>query len=85
MCIAVEYFRPWFRREIEVFHFLTFLSQDKILDLSKFKAYDDIFKRCSNFDICIWYFGEYCGKRRKCWQPAFSPLSFETQGYVIYK
>ena len=53
---------------------LNSLPNDKILDQSKLKAFADD-KICYR-KMEIW-FGKgrkHCGKRRKCWLPAFSPF-----------
>ena len=55
--------------------FLNFLPNDKMLDWSKLKAFADD-KINVNEKSEIW-FGKgrkHCGKRRKCWLPAFSPI-----------
>ena len=51
------------------------LPKDKILDWSKFKAFaDNKIITTQKFEICIWKSRKHCGKRRKCWLPAFSPF-----------
>ena len=52
------------------------LPNDKILDWSKLKAFADN-KINVNKKNKIWFMKgrKHCGKRRKCWLPAFSPFS----------
>ena len=51
------------------------LPNDKILDVSKLKGIaDDKIKETENFEICFVKDRKHCGKRRKCWLPAFSPF-----------
>ena len=53
------------------------LPSNKILDLSKLKAFADhkIHCKCdSKTEICFEKGRKHCGKRRKCWLPAFSPF-----------
>ena len=54
------------------------LPDDKISDWSKLKAYaDDKFKNVTqNIKVVFSLDRKHCGKRRKCWLPAFS--SFPT-------
>ena len=54
--------------------FLNSLPNDKILDQSKLKAFADDKIDCWNDDLYLWYGRKHCGKRRKCWLPAFSPF-----------
>ena len=48
-----------------------FAANDKILDRSKVKAFAD--KKVNVTDILFGMVRKHCGKRRKCWLPAFSP------------
>ena len=51
------------------------LPNDKILDQSKLKAFaDDKINVKKKNEICSGKGRKYCGKRRKCWLPAFSPF-----------
>ena len=52
------------------------LPNDKILDLSKLKAFaeDKINVYNSKTGIPFGMVRKHCGKRRKCWLPAFSPF-----------
>ena len=52
------------------------LPNDTLLDWSKLKAFaDDKKKKCdSKIEICSGKERKHCGKRRKCWLPAFSPF-----------
>ena len=53
---------------------LNSLPNNTILDLSKFKAFADVkMILTQNFKSC-WKQWKHCGKRRKCWLPAFSPF-----------
>ena len=46
----------------------------KILDCSKLKASTDDNKCDSKFEVCYGMSRKHCGKRRKCWLPAFPPF-----------
>ena len=51
------------------------LPNDKIFDWSKLKAFCILQNKCE-WKVQIW-FGKgrkHCGKKRKCWLPAFSPF-----------
>ena len=49
---------------------------DKILDLSKMKVFAaNKMKVTQNFKFGLGRVQKHCGKRRKCWFPAFSPFS----------
>ena len=53
---------------------LNSLPKDKILDRSKLKAFaDDIINVNKKNEIGLGKNRKHCGKRRKCWLPAFSP------------
>ena len=55
---------------------LNSLLDNKILDLTKFKAFaDGKIILIQKFEIYVGKSGKYCGKRRKCWLPPFSPIS----------
>ena len=55
--------------------YLNSLPNGKILDLSKVKALcRPQFKCVSKIEICFGKGRKHCGKRRKCWLPAFSPF-----------
>ena len=61
------------------------LPNEKILDLSKLKAFAD--DKISVTQKLKFFFGKgrkHCGNRRKCWLPAFSPfLTMFTIGYFL--
>ena len=46
----------------------------KILDQSKLKAYRRQIKADQNGKYSPGYVTKHCGKKRKCWLPAFSPF-----------
>ena len=51
------------------------LTNDKFLDRSKLKAFaDDKLNLAEKIEICFGKGRKHCGKRRKCWLPAFSPF-----------
>ena len=55
---------------------LTSLPNDKIFDLSKLKAFaDNKIIVTQKLKFALWWGRKHCGKRRKCWLPAFSPFS----------
>ena len=57
--------------------FINSLPDDKFYDWSKFKAFADDKKKINvNYkQKCFFGMGrKHCGKRRKCWLPAFSPF-----------
>ena len=75
----------YFYNVIKAFFFRVITTQDclvtsspnnKILDWSKLKAFTDILikKYDSEIDINFGRYRKHCGKRRKSWLPAFSPL-----------
>ena len=68
-------FRNWRHLQTTNRMQLNSLPNDNILDWSKFKAFaDDKINVTKNNEI---YFGKgrkHCGKRKKCWLPAFSPF-----------
>ena len=57
----------------EIWHKLT-LSNDRILDLSKLKAFADDKCDSKKPKFTFGRVEKHCGKRRKCWLPAFSPF-----------
>ena len=63
--------------QIAIFLF-TSLQNDKILDWSKLKVFaDDKINTCmtkKKIKICFGKSKKHCGKRRKCWLPAFFPF-----------
>ena len=64
---------------------VNFLPNDKILDWTKLKAF---FTRQNKFEleivICFGKGRKLCGKRRKCWLPAFSPFpTMFSKGYLF--
>ena len=55
---------------------LNSLPNNKILDLSKFKAFADAkISITQKLKFSVGKSRKHCGKRRKCWLPAFSPFS----------
>ena len=58
-------------------HDINPLPNDRFLDCSKLKAFAD--------DNCFWKGRKHCGKRRKCWLPAFSPFPtmFSSKGFYF--
>ena len=50
------------------------LSNDKNLDVTKLKAFADEKLDVAKMMISLFDRVEHCGKRRKCWLPAFSPF-----------
>ena len=67
------------------FYLLNFLPNDKSFNLSKLKAFADDEEKCdSKTEICFGRGRKHCGKRRKCWLPAFSqfPTKF-SKGYFL--
>ena len=51
------------------------LPNDKILDWSKLKAFADEKNNCDRkIEISFGKRKKHCGKRRKCWLPAFYPF-----------
>ena len=51
------------------------LSKNKISDWSKFNAFaDDKIELTEKIEICFGKGRKHCGKRRKCWLPAFTPF-----------
>ena len=53
---------------------LNCLPNNKILDWSKLKGFADDKVKVAEVEICIEKGRKQCGKRRKCWLPAFSPF-----------
>ena len=70
---AVQIF---FYKNFSIGHnFLILLSNNKILDWSKLKALaDDKINVSEKLKFCVGKGRKHCGKRRKCWLPAFSPF-----------
>ena len=65
--------RKWIK--LHVYRFVKSLPNDKILTQSKFKeAADDKIIVTQGLKFVFWNNRKHCGKRRKCWSPAFSPL-----------
>ena len=55
--------------------FFNSLPNGKILDWSKLKAFAEVNYKCDwKIEICFGTGKKHCGKRRKCWLPAFSPF-----------
>ena len=50
------------------------LPNDKFLDWSKLEAFADNKTNVTLNRNSFWDGGKRCGKRRKCWLPAFSPF-----------
>ena len=48
------------------------LPNDKILDLTKLKAFADDKLNVTKMTVFLFNREENCGKRRKCWLPEFS-------------
>ena len=75
ICKLLEFGRVYnlsFRKGLRNWSFNS-LPNDKILDWFKLKAFaDDKFE--SKIKICFGKGRKHCGKRRKCWLPAFSPF-----------
>ena len=61
------------------------LSTDKILDRSELKAFaDDKIIVTKRLKFGMRKGGKHCGKRRKCWLPAFSPFpTMFSEGYLL--
>ena len=56
-------------------HVLSSLPNDKYLDWSKLKAFaDDKSNVAEKLKFVLGKVEKHCGKRRKCWLPAFSPF-----------
>ena len=61
--------------------FTSFLSQGRNSTKQQISRLVQIESICrqnnydSDIEICIWKSRKHCGKRRKCWLPAFSPFS----------
>ena len=55
-------------------HPLISLPNDKNLDWSKLKVFADDTIKMTNITVSFGKVGKHCGKRRKCWLPAFSPF-----------
>ena len=54
---------------------LNSLPNDKFLDWSKLKAFSRLQNKCNSKTKVLFVMGrKHCGKRRKCWSPAFSPF-----------
>ena len=50
------------------------LPNERILDVTKLKAFADDNLNITTITISLYHTVEgHCGKRRKCWLPAFSP------------
>ena len=64
---------------------LTLLRNDKILDQSKWKAFaDDKVNVAEKLKFVFGKGRKHCGKRRKCWLPAFSLfLTMFSKGFFI--
>ena len=57
-----------------------------ILALTKLKGFADDKKKCdSKIEICLGKDRKHCGKRRKCWYPAFSPFPIMFSKGFLYK
>ena len=57
-------------------HVLNSLPNDRILYQTNFKAFADDNSNLVQIIICVPDgVKTHCGKRRKCWLPAFSPFS----------
>ena len=50
------------------------LAKDKNFYCFKFKAFADNKINVKNIEKCLCEGRKHCGKRRKCWLPAFSPF-----------
>ena len=61
------------------------LSNDKILDWYKLKTFaDDKVNVTEKLKFVFWKDRKHCGKRRKCWLPAFSPFpTMFSKGFII--
>ena len=58
------------------------LPNDTIFYLSKLKAFADGKINVKRIEICFRKGRKHCGKRRKCWLPAFSPYpTFFSKGF----
>ena len=55
-----------------------------MLDFSKFKASADDKINDLKTEICFVNERKHCGKRRKCWLPAFSPFATKfSNGFLL--
>ena len=64
---------------------LNSLPNDKFFDWSKFKAFADDILNVTILIISIFLSGrKHCGKRRKCWLPAFAhfPTMFSKAFFI---
>ena len=68
-------------------HTINFLSNDKILDMTKFKVLaDDKINATEKLKFVLGQVGrKHYGKRRKCWLPAFSPFSNNVFKSLLFK
>ena len=68
-------------------HFLSFMSlpNDKSFDSSKLKIFaDSKINVTEKLKFVLGRIKKHCGKRRKCWLPAFSPfLTLFSKGYFL--
>ena len=64
---------------------VNYLPNDKMLDLSKLKPFaDDNLNVNKKKEICFEKRRKHCGKRRKCWLPAFSPFpTMFSKGFLL--
>ena len=68
---------PGASKGVIVWEWVNPLPDDKILGLPKLKAFaDDKLNVTQNIKVVFHRIEKHCGKRRKCWLPAFS--SFPT-------
>ena len=74
LCFQKAYF-PGASKGVIVWEWVNSLPNENFLDLSKLKAFADTNTNVTGkLKICLWKSRKHCGKRRKCWLPAFSPF-----------
>ena len=71
---------------ISAMSFFNTLPNDKIVDLSKSKAFaDDKINVAEKLKFVFWKGRKHCGKRRKCWLPAFFPFhTMFSKGFFLW-
>ena len=92
---SASHSNQWCHPEVELKHIyiLTFcrtcihfnsLPNDKLLDRSELKAFADNKMNVTKTEILSGIVREHCGKRRKCWLPAFSPFpTMFSKGFIF--
>ena len=81
MGVTKNYFNAKLKVKIDALTQFYFCSPSRVQIQSVCRR---IFKGSPNCRTCSWYSRKQCGKRRKCWLPAFSPIPTLFPKMLIY-